>query len=90
MVNGLSVLNLLARHDHSLVDCPIFMPISAMGMSSAKMMLSRDASGSGLNQAVRRRVLFMPEDELSTPELQRSIVAHAFGNEFGERKPDGP
>lgn len=86
LVNGLNVLNLLAGRDRSLASIPIFMPISNMGLSAAKLMLSRDSDAGGLDDSLRGKVLFMPESELDDPLLRRNVVAHTKGKPHTSRE----
>ncbi len=76
LVNGLDLLRQLQPACPDLQDTPAFMPISSMGMSSATLMLSRDEEAGGLGEALRARILFMPETELASSKLRPRVADH--------------
>ncbi len=77
LVNGLELLPKLMQAWAHLHGLPIYMPISAMGLGSAGLMLSRGENAGGLSDALRQRVLFMPEGELAAPTMRDRVLAHA-------------
>lgn len=82
LLNGLDLLAAIHERRRDLRSLPVFMPISAMGMSSAGLMLSRPSEAGGLLPELRARILFMPEEELGHPSLPHRIAEHAR-SDFG-------
>jgi len=77
LVNGLEILQRLDDECPAHRESVMFMPISAMGMSSVTLMLSRDTESDGLAEQVRKRTLFMPEEELDRPGMSARVREHS-------------
>lgn len=84
LINGLDLLRQLHQECPEFDGVPVFMPISAMGMSSASLMLSRGEDAGGIGEALRAHVLFMSPEDLASPAIGRRVTAHLGSHRIGQ------
>ena len=83
-MNGLDFARRIDSERPDLSRAPILMPISAMGMAGASLTLSRSEEEGGLAQSLRRRILFITEEDLNTPLFAKRVRRHVDGELTGE------